>query len=127
MLSFFSDRQIITCKEGVLCLTKDSLRLSKRRGITISNFKCHQSMKDLNCMLYKNRNNDYKNGLVYLAGNQEELIELDIENGKKSRLIDIYEDGNGVKNCHLMKGHPRFICMADCDGKVVCSFLKDSC
>ena len=79
-------------------------------------------MKDLQCMLL------LKNQLL-MAGNQEKLIELDIETVKPTRTIDIMEnnfggvaddDIRGIQNCYHMKGHPRFICMADCDGKVGC-------
>ncbi|KAH9423737.1 poly(A)-specific ribonuclease [Dermatophagoides pteronyssinus] len=101
-------RQIVTCKEGIFSLTKNAIRLSKRRGITKFTHKNDYLMKDLQCMLL------LKNQLL-MAGNQEKLIELDIETVKPTRTIDIMENNFG--------GHPRFICMADCDGKIV---LRDS-
>ena len=66
---------------------------------------------------------DAKMGNVLLAGNQEKLIELDIETRQNVRLVDIFEnDENGIRNCYYMKGHPKFLCMADCDGKVFDQF-----
>lgn len=70
-------------------------------------------------MLYRNMG-ESKIGNVLLAGNQEKLIELDIETRQHVRRVDIYEnDDAGLRNCYYMKGHPKFICMADCEGKVV--------
>lgn len=68
-------------------------------------------------MLYKNLGEN-KSGHVYLAGNQEQLIDCDIETLKHTRVVDIYDGDTGLKNCHFMKGHPKFLCMADGDGKV---------
>ncbi|OTF82647.1 hypothetical protein BLA29_012987, partial [Euroglyphus maynei] len=116
--------QIVTCREGIFSLTKNALRLSKRRGITQFTHRNEQSMKDLQCMLLL-KNDHNKSSQLLMAGNQEKLIELDIETVRPTRMIDIMEDsdGGGIQNCYHMKGHPRFICMADCDGKV-CHFLN---
>lgn len=77
-------------------------------------------------MLYKSQN-DPKAGHLLMAGNQEKLIEIDLETQQHLRTVDIFEDAeSGIKGCYYMKGNPRFICMSDCEGKVIlthiCSF-----
>lgn len=73
-------------------------------------------------MLFKSLGEN-KSGHVYLAGNQETLIDLDLETLKHTRVVNIYEPDTerGIKSCHYVKGHPKFLCMADGEGKV---FLK---
>lgn len=76
-------------------------------------------------MLFKSFG-DSKGGHVYLAGNQDQLIECDIETLKHVRTVDIFEGDRGLKNCYYMKEHPKFLCMADSEGKV-CFELDGRC
>ena len=100
-------RDVLTPVSGVLTLTKDSLRLSKRRGISIFTHKSELLMRDMQCMT------QLESGLLLMAGHQEKMIELDIERVKHVRVTDISDIG-----CVIMKQHPKFICLADPNGKV---------
>ncbi|XP_054155443.1 PAN2-PAN3 deadenylation complex catalytic subunit PAN2-like [Oppia nitens] len=105
-------RDVLTPVSGVLALTKDSLRLSKRRGLTIFTHKSELLMRDMQCMTL------LPSGLLLMAGHQEKLIELDIERVKHVRVTDIAESG-----CVIMKQHPQFVCLADPNGKIT---LRDT-
>jgi PAB-dependent poly(A)-specific ribonuclease subunit 2 len=100
-------RHVLTSPSGVLSLTKDSLRLSRRRGLTQFTHKSELLMKDMQCMTL------LPSGLLLMAGHQEKMIELDIERVKHVRVTDISESG-----CVVMRQHPRFVCLADPYGKV---------
>lgn len=69
-------------------------------------------------MLLK-KNNDQSSVHLYMAGNQEKLIEFDIGTEKIVQTVDIFDGNCGMKNCYHLKGHPRFICMGDSDGNVI--------
>ena len=68
-------------------------------------------------MHYKNTNEN-KSGHIYLAGNQEKLIDCDMETLKHVRVVNIGDDKQGISDCKYMKGHPKFMCLADGEGKV---------
>ena len=105
-------RDILTPVSGVLSLTKDSLRLSKKRGITLFNHKSELLMRDMQCMTL------LPTGLLLMAGHQEKMIELDIERVKHVRVTDIGDTG-----CVVMKQHPKLICLADPNGKVFNKYI----
>lgn len=114
-------RQLSTCRDGVLSLTKTFVRMSKRRGLPQFTHKS-DLFKDLQCMHYKNTNEN-KSGHIYLAGNQEKLIDCDMETLKHVRVVNIGDDKQGISDCKYMKGHPKFMCLADGEGKIV---LRDA-
>lgn len=109
-------RDLLTHVSGVLSLTKDSLRLSKRRGLTVFTHKSELLMRDMQCFTL------LPSGLLLMAGHQEKMIELDIERVKHVRVTDIADNG-----CVIMKQHPRFVCLADPNGKVYIFMHKAIC
>ena len=99
-------RDVLTCPSGVLSLTKSSLRLSIRRGLTLFNHKS-ELLKDMRCMSL------LPSGLLLMAGQQDKMIELDIERAKHVRITEIGESG-----CVIMRQNAKFLCHGDPKGKV---------
>ena len=116
-------------------MTKSSLRLSKRRGLTQFTHKS-EHFRDLRCMLFRGGGgggggggssnggggglDHHRTGHVFLAGAQETLVDCDLETLKHTRVVATYEPetGRGLKCVHFIKGNPKFLCMADGEGKV---------
>lgn len=103
-------RDVLTCPSGVLLLTKSSLRLSIRRGLTLFNHKS-ELLKDMRCMAL------LPSGLLLMAGQQDKMIELDIERAKHVRITEIGESGSVI-----MRQNAKFLCHGDPKGKVSLHF-----
>lgn len=99
-------RQLCTVDAGVLSLTSNALRLSKRRGLTIFHHTSEE-FADVHCMAV------LPGARLLAGGSQTSLVELDLERG---HLVGTTPCGEG--GCALIRRHPRFICCADFSGKV---------
>lgn len=98
-------RCLLSGEFGLLSLTRNSLRLSIRRGLTAFTHNSELLM-DMQCMTL------LPSGLILLGGHQEQLIEFDLERVKQVRITDIEE------GCVIIRNHPKLVCCGDAIGKV---------
>ena len=110
-------RAQLTGDYGLLSLTKNSLRMSIRRGLTIFN---HTSdyLKDMYCMA-----STQNPSIILMAGQQSEMLEFDLEHMKPVRVTNIDTDTNNsdpdlTSGCMIIRTHPKFVCCGDASGKV---------
>lgn len=103
-------RAQLTGPYGLLSLTKNALRISIRRGLTVLDHTSDH-LKDMYCMS-RTENPD----VILMAGQQSELLEFDLQKVKAIRVTEISEkDGSG---CMILRSHPKFTCCGDASGKV---------
>ncbi|XP_041365358.1 PAN2-PAN3 deadenylation complex catalytic subunit Pan2-like isoform X2 [Gigantopelta aegis] len=100
-------RQILPLDSGILFLTKNSLRLSIRRGLSILNYQGQESMQDMQCMMMTGPS------AVLMGGHQAKAVEFDLTKGQEMNQFDIGEPG-----CAIFRQSARFICAGDTSGKV---------
>lgn len=145
-------RAQLTGPYGLLSLTKNSLRMSIRRGLTVFDFDSEE-MKDLYCMA-RTENPE----VILMAGQQSELLEFNLNFGKVVRVTKLDEnDGDASSKttdtsslassvttttassastshttpatspagCMIIRSHPKFVCCGDAGGKVSQSLLSD--
>ena len=102
-------RAQLTGEYGLLSLSKNSLRMSIRRGLTVFD---HTSdyFKDMYCMSRTENPN-----VILMAGQQSEVLEFDLEKVKAIRVTEISDENSG---CMIIRNHPKFACCGDASGKV---------
>lgn len=99
-------RQMITGDFGLLSLTKNSLKMSIRRGLPVYTHNS-ELFKDMQSMIR------LPSGMIIMGGHQEHLIEFDLERCKQVRITNIDEEG-----CVIIRSHPKLVCCGDAAGKV---------
>ncbi|KAI1304157.1 PAN2-PAN3 deadenylation complex catalytic subunit Pan2 [Halotydeus destructor] len=99
-------RSLLTCDGGLLALTKNQLRLYMRRGLQVFSHES-ESMKDMQCMTR------LPSGLLVMGGQQENMVEFDIERAKIVRVSDIGQSG-----CVIVRSNPKVICCSDIGGRI---------
>jgi PAB-dependent poly(A)-specific ribonuclease subunit 2 len=107
-------RAQLTGDYGLLSLTKNSLRLSLRRGLTAFNHTSDH-LNDMYCMsLTENPS------IILMAGQQSELLDFDLNLMKPVRITNLENDpsANSLPGCMIIRSHPRFVCCGDATGKV---------
>uniref|UniRef100_A0A914VMZ4 PAN2-PAN3 deadenylation complex catalytic subunit PAN2 N-terminal domain-containing protein n=1 Tax=Plectus sambesii TaxID=2011161 RepID=A0A914VMZ4_9BILA len=107
-------RALQAIEPGVLALSSKQLACNRRQGL--SHF-VHSSMHfiDMHCM-HRMPNAP---GTLVLGGNQQKMIQLDLETRKEQRLLQITQP-----NCMLLRSNSKFIFSADTSGSVTLRSLQ---
>lgn len=100
--------QLITGDFGLLCLTKDELKLKHRRGPPIFSYNS-TTLRDMLCMSRQ------PSQMILLGGQSQTLIEFDLERMRQVRSTDLDSKENG---CCIIRQHPKFVCCADLNGRI---------
>lgn len=107
-------RSQLTGPYGLLSLTKNSLRMSIRRGLTVFD---HTSphMTDMYCMA----RTDVQNRIL-IAGQQAEVLDFDLQTVTPVRVTRISDPDadDDTSGCMIIRNHPQFVCCGDAAGKV---------
>jgi PAB-dependent poly(A)-specific ribonuclease subunit 2 len=112
-------RAQVTGDYGLLSLTKNSLRMSIRRGLTVFD---HTSdyLKDMYCMALTENPH-----VVLMAGQQSQVLEFDLEKVKPIRVTEISSSSaDDESGCMIIRDHPKFACCGDAFGKVSTQFER---
>ena len=109
-------RSLMTTEYGLLSLTKNSLRMSIRRGLTLFHHSSDEYLKDVYCMS-KTENSS----IILIAGRQSEMLLFDLNKRKPLRVARIYEEESDAASnlgCMLIRTHPKYYCCGDASGKI---------
>ena len=101
-------RAQLTGPYGLLSLTKNALRLSIRRGLSVFEHTSDH-LKDMYCMARTESPH-----VILLAGQQSHMLEFDLNHVKAIRITELDENSG----CMIIRNHPKFACCADASGKV---------
>ncbi|XP_048246742.1 PAN2-PAN3 deadenylation complex catalytic subunit Pan2-like isoform X1 [Haliotis rufescens] len=100
-------RQILTLENGILSLTKNSMRLSVRRGFSIMNYIGDGNLQDMQCMMATGPHS------VLMGGHQTKVIEVDLNKGIEVNQFEVKEPG-----CAIFRHSSKYICAGDTSGRV---------
>lgn len=117
-------RAQLTGEYGLLSLTKNSLRLSIRRGLTVFDHTSDH-LKDMYCMsLTENPS------IILMAGQQSEMMDFDLNLMKPIRMTNIEDNSSNSESmagCMIIRSHPKFVCCGDASGKVSIVAVNVTC
>lgn len=111
-------RSLMTTEYGLLSLTKNCLRMSIRRGLTLFHHTSDEYLKDAYCMSKTDNTS-----IILIAGRQSEMLLFDLNKRKPLRITRINDedevtDSNSDLNCMLIRSHPQYYCCGDASGKI---------
>ncbi|CAB3984483.1 PAN2-PAN3 deadenylation complex catalytic subunit PAN2 isoform X1, partial [Paramuricea clavata] len=98
-------RHLLTNDGGVLSLTHNEIRFTKRQGLKLFSLS-GSNMTDMQCMLQKD------DSTLLIAGHQDEIFELDLN---RHKILQEYTVEPGT--C-IMKVSSRYLCCGDSSGKI---------
>ncbi|XP_063236663.1 PAN2-PAN3 deadenylation complex catalytic subunit PAN2 [Bacillus rossius redtenbacheri] len=99
-------RHLHTFDDGVLALTRTSLRCQMRRGIPVFTHSS-ENMVDMQCLL------QISPDTLLLGGHQDKIIVYNLAQGQETSWLDVGENG-----CAILRQHGRFICAGDPSGSI---------
>lgn len=109
-------RSLMTTEYGLLSLTKNALRMSIRRGLTVFHYTSDEYLKDAYCMSKTDNSS-----IILIAGRQSEMLLFDLNKKKHLRAAKIYEkesDATSNSGCMLIRTHPKYYCCGDASGTI---------
>ena len=111
-------RSLMTTDYGLLSLTKNSLRMSIRRGLTLFHHTSDEYLKDAYCMSKTDNAS-----IILIAGRQSEMLLFDLNKRKPLRITRMYDEqevtnSNSDLGCMLIRSHPKYYCCGDASGKI---------
>ncbi|KAK6190508.1 hypothetical protein SNE40_002365 [Patella caerulea] len=99
-------RQILTTEQGILSLTRNALRCSVRRGLSVFTYS-DPIMQDMQCMLRTSPTS------LLIGGHQKKAIEIDLN---KVQIVQEFDTNDA--GCAILRQSGKYLCVGDTSGKV---------